>query len=170
MRRSLLFSVGLMAVVGCTPKHVDPETSVNVAPANDCEHTATSFRCVTYVRNYDADTITVNIPAVPAVIGKEISIRVAGIDTAEMRGGTPCTKEAAKRAKDWVATKLNAAQRIDLVDVERGKYFRLVARVIVDGIDLSQELLRHGLAVPYDGGTKAVTDWCRIPVPMPSSP
>ena len=49
---------------------------------------------------------------------------------------------------------LTNAKTIDLLNVERGKYFRLVASVRIDGIDLSNLLLREGFAVEYDGGTK----------------
>ena len=43
---------------------------------------------------------------------------------------------------------------IDLREVERGKYFRLVAEVIADGENLSDVLLARGLAWPYDGGKR----------------
>ena len=43
--------------------------------------------------------------------------------------------------------------------MERDKYFRVVAKVNVDGRDLSQLLLEEGHAVIYDGGTKS-KDWC----------
>ena len=38
--------------------------------------------------------------------------------------------------------------------MERGKYFRIVARVIADGEDISDLLIERQLADPYDGGTK----------------
>jgi endonuclease YncB( thermonuclease family) len=38
--------------------------------------------------------------------------------------------------------------------MQRGKYFRIVADVFVDGSNLGQELIERGLAKPYDGGTK----------------
>ena len=41
-----------------------------------CDHDATTFRCVKYVKNYDADTITFNIPNVHPLIGKSIGVRV----------------------------------------------------------------------------------------------
>jgi len=41
----------------------------------------------------------------------------------------------------------------------RGKYFRIVGRLIVDGQDLSDMLIQKQLAVPYHGGTKT-KDWC----------
>ena len=41
----------------------------------------------------------------------------------------------------------------------RGKYFRIVGRLIADGQDISDLLIQQHLAVLYDGGTK-VKDWC----------
>jgi|TARA_B100000809_G_scaffold249478_1_gene280885 endonuclease YncB( thermonuclease family) len=46
---------------------------------------------------------------------------------------------------------LNRANEITLHDIEREKYFRIVASVIVDGQNLSDLLLAKKLAVPYDG-------------------
>ncbi len=41
----------------------------------------------------------------------------------------------------------------------RGKYFRIVGRLIADDVDISDLLIQRQLAVPYDGGTKT-NDWC----------
>jgi hypothetical protein len=41
----------------------------------------------------------------------------------------------------------------------RGKYFRIVGRLIADDVDISDLLIQRQLAVPYDGGTKG-KDWC----------
>ncbi len=41
----------------------------------------------------------------------------------------------------------------------RGKYFRIVGRLVADGVDISDLLIQRQVAVPYDGGTK-VKDWC----------
>ena len=41
----------------------------------------------------------------------------------------------------------------------REEYFRMDERVVVDGQDLSEILIGHGLAVRYDGGTET-KDWC----------
>ena len=42
----------------------------------------------------------------------------------------------------------------------RGKYFRIVGRLIADGQDISDLLIERQLAVLYGGGTK-LKDWCR---------
>ena len=120
---------------------------------------AEDFKNVEYVRAYDADTITVDVKGIPAVFGDDIGIRVAGVDTPEIRGKCAAEKKLAIKARDRVRGLLESANTIDLLNVERGKYFRLVARVEIDGTDLSQLLLKEGYAVEYDGGKKT-NDWC----------
>ncbi len=113
-----------------------------------------------YVRCYDGDTCTFNIPGVHPVIGDKISVRLEGIDTPEMKGKCVAEKKLAVEVRDYVRGILEKAKKIELVDIQRGKYFRLVARVVADGeIDLSVDLIERGYAVRYDGGTK-IKDWC----------
>jgi micrococcal nuclease len=116
------------------------------ATADDCKHDANTFRCVKYVKNYDADTVTFNVPGVHPLIGKKINIRVQGVDTPEVRTKNKCEKEKARNAKKLVGNLLKNAKRIDLQNVSRGKYFRIVADVIMDGKSLSYYLLKNGLA------------------------
>ncbi|HIA13512.1 MAG TPA: thermonuclease family protein, partial [Nitrospirales bacterium] len=84
---------------------------------------------------------------------------IAGIDTPEIKG--KCQKETAlaMQARNLVRRMLGQARRIDLLDVERGKYFRIVAKVVADGNDIGHTLIDRGMAVAYDGGKK-VTGWC----------
>jgi endonuclease YncB( thermonuclease family) len=115
---------------------------------------------VDFVSAYDGDTLTVNLPSVPNVFGKNISVRVRGIDTPEIKGKTECEIEAAVKARNLVRQLLLSANRIDLVNVGRDKYFRLLADVIFDSNSLSQVLIKKRLAISYDGGHKPDTDWC----------
>jgi len=130
-----------------------------------CEHTPTEFRCVEYVRNYDGDTITFNIPRIHPLLGANIPVRVRGLDTPEIRTSDPCERLKAHAAKLLVNDFLKGAERIDLVNISRGKYFRIVADVIVhgktDSKSLAKYLLDAGLAYRYDGGTKQKVDWCK---------
>jgi len=119
-----------------------------------------SLTHVEYVRNYDGDTITFNIPYMHPIVGRKISIRVNGIDTPEMRGKCEQEKELARRAKAVVKMAMMDAKKIVLYDIQRGKYFRIVAGVEVDGFDIAEGLIKAGLAVRYDGGTK-YKDWCK---------
>ncbi len=128
--------------------------------AQSCEHSKNSFSCVKYVKNYDADTITVDIPGVHPIIGDNISVRVSGIDAPEIKGHGPCEKEASRNAKKLVENLLKNAKRIDLVNVDKDKYFRLLADVKIDGVDLKSLLLKNNLAYQYAGGTKEKRNWC----------
>ena len=48
---------------------------------------------------------------------------------------------------------------IVLRNMERGKYFRIAADVMVDGENLADMLIEAGTAVRYDGGKKT-HKWC----------
>ena len=112
-----------------------------------------------YIRNYDGDTITFNLPKLHPIIGEKISIRVNGIDTPEIRGKCEKEKYDAKQAKEMVADILKDAEQIVLKNMERGRYFRIAADVIVDGEDLGDMLVEAGMAIRYDGGKKN-KNWC----------
>jgi endonuclease YncB( thermonuclease family) len=103
---------------------------------------------------YDGDTFRANIAGYPPIIGERVSIRIAGIDTPELRDKREAVKALARKAKQFTVTRLREGKTIELQDMQRGKYFRIVARVVIDGRDLGKELIEAGLAKPYDGGKK----------------
>ncbi|MEE8588103.1 MAG: thermonuclease family protein [Sulfurimonadaceae bacterium] len=109
---------------------------------------------------YDGDTFRANIQEYPEIMGYRIGIRVNGIDTPEMRGKCQKEKTLAKKAKQFSVEKLRGAKTIELRNMKRGKYFRIVADVYVDGKSLGGMLIDQELAVVYDGGHKA-KDWCQ---------
>ena len=108
---------------------------------------------------YDGDTFRVDIASLPPIVGKNIAIRVSGVDTPEIRGKCQYEKNLALKARDFVRIKLTNAKEIKLTNLQRGKYFRVVANVVVDGVSLEQELLDNELAYRYDGGKKL--KWCK---------
>jgi endonuclease YncB( thermonuclease family) len=108
---------------------------------------------------YDGDTFRVNIDSLPPIVGKNIRIRVNGVDTPEIRGKCQYEKDLALEARDFVRVKLANAKEIKLTNLQRGKYFRVVANVLVDGVSLEQELLDNELAYSYYGGKKS--SWCK---------
>ena len=108
---------------------------------------------------YDGDTFRVNIDSLPPIVGKNIAIRVNGVDTPEIRGKCQYEKNLALEARDFVRSRLANAKEIKLTHLQRGKYFRVVANVLVDGVSLEQELLDKELAYEYSGGRKLT--WCR---------
>lgn len=54
---------------------------------------------------------------------------------------------------------LRAGKVIRLENMQRGKYFRIIADVYIDDESLTQSLIEAGLGIPYYGKTKA-KDWC----------
>lgn len=129
---------------------------------DDCAHEPSAFHCVKFDHNYDGDTITFQIPDVHPLIGRDISVRVYGIDTPEIKGKGPCEKDRAKEAKELVKGLLSRAKRIDLVNLQRDKYFRILAEVKADGVSVSEKLIEAKLAYPYGGGTKEKINWCQL--------
>ena len=107
---------------------------------------------------YDGDTFRVNIDSLPPIVGKNIRIRLNGLDTPEIQGKCQYEKDLALKARDFVRNKLANAKEIKLTKLQRGIYFRVVADVMIDGINLEQELLDNKLAYKYTGGKKS--SWC----------
>lgn len=107
---------------------------------------------------YDADTFTVDIAGWPPIAGRRISVRVAGIDAPEIKGKCPAEKEAAIIAKQAAVAVLRGAKVIELRQMDRDKYFRILADVYADGRSLAEHLIQKGHARRYDGGHKA--GWC----------
>ena len=119
-----------------------------------------SFRDVRVLYCYDGDTCKVTLPFLPSVFGHKLGVRLKGLDTPEIRGKCAKEKALAKEAKAFLWDLVSKAERVDLEEVSRGKYFRIVARIVADGVDTTEALISAGLAVRYDGGTK-VKDWCK---------
>jgi micrococcal nuclease len=107
---------------------------------------------------YDGDTFSVSINQWPAIIGKNISVRLKGVDTPEMKGA--CYQEIlkAREAKKFTVQRLRNAKKVELKNMSRDKYFRIDADVFIDGKDLAQELINSRLGVAYSGGIKM--NWC----------
>ncbi len=108
---------------------------------------------------YDGDTFKVNIEGYPAIVGEKMSVRVNGIDTPEIRGKCAQEKELAHKAKQIVVELMKKAKVVELRNMQRDKYFRIVSDVYIDGKNLSSLLIEKNLAVVYDGGTKT-KNWC----------
>ncbi len=107
---------------------------------------------------YDADTFRVDIDGYPAIIGQRMPVRVLGVDAPELRGKCNSEKIKARQAKQFTVELLRSARTIELQNIQRGKYFRILADVYVDGLNLAELLISSGHARPYDGGKRA--GWC----------
>jgi len=117
------------------------------------------YQGAVYISNYDGDTIKFDLPGLHPIIGNKINIRVNGIDTPEIRGKCEQEKYSAEQAREMVADILKDAEKIDLKNMERGKYFRIAADVFADGESLAEMLVESGMAVRYNGGKKT-HNWC----------
>lgn len=87
----------------------------------------------------DGDTLVLYHLGVPT----EERVRVLGIDTPER--GQPGYREAAQFTANW----LNVGP-FDLVACKRDSFGRLLADLSRDGVSLGDELVKVGLAVPWE--------------------
>lgn len=108
---------------------------------------------------YDGDTFKVTIESWPPIIGQSIGIRVSGVDTPEIRGKCDREKQLARKAKKHTVAFLRSGGEVELRNLKRDKYFRIVADVYVSGHSLTKSLLAAGLGYKYHGGKKQ--SWCK---------
>ena len=104
-----------------------------------------------FLTNYDGDTIKFMVDLGFGIL-KKITVRLAGIDTPELRSKDKATKEKAYEARSFVFKKLADAKDI-VVKTQKdktGKYGRYIADVIVAGENLGDILVMRGLAVRVD--------------------
>jgi len=113
----------------------------------------------TVVEVIDGDTITVRARI---WLGQAIEtrVRLAGIDTPELRGDCERERILAEQARAALAARI-AGRQVTLTEIRRGTYAgRVVARVSgTDTPDIGQTLLAAGLARTY-GGRGPRPDWC----------
>lgn len=108
---------------------------------------------------YDGDTIYVEIPGLPGEIS-HMSVRVRGIDTPEIRGKCASEKKRTYQARDYTRQNLKSAKRVEFCEPEGGRYGgRVVASVRIDGKAMEHDMIRRGLARPYDGKSHR-KPWC----------
>ena len=100
---------------------------------------------------YDGDTFKIDLPSMHPLFGDDLAIRLFGVDTPEMRGTTDMVKALAKEAQQVTEKALKGASKIELRNPQRGKYFRIISEVWIDGESLADMLKAKGLAKDYDG-------------------
>jgi micrococcal nuclease len=81
------------------------------------------------VRVCDGDTVVVDIPDYPDVVGKGIRVRLAGVDAPELRDPDPDRRRAGQAAKRAMAALLPPGSPVMLTNIRRDKYFRLDADI-----------------------------------------
>ena len=157
----LALLVPLMALVaGCVPSETKKAPYEPRQLTMPKAHTdGQPFEVAVFHGCYDGDTCTVSLPpGIPALFGDHITVRLAGIDTPEMKGICEEEKALARQAQALTQKLMVQAVKIELLEPRRDKYFRILAKVLADGQEVAQELVKAGLARPYDGGKKE--RWC----------
>lgn len=115
---------------------------------------ASSFISIPVDRIYDGDTLFVSFPGIPDVLGKDLGVRVSGIDTPEMSDSRKCMKKKAAEAKKHLVEFIGD-QTVDLNFCFRDKFYRLNCAIRTqNGDDVGQYMMEHSHALPYSGGTK----------------
>lgn len=148
----------LLAFTGCASL---PHATSKSDLEKECFNTETSFSCVKVVEVYDGDSIFIDLPGQHPLFGKRMGVRILGIDTPELRTKDSCEKKKGLEAKDFLTKILSSAKRIDIVNVQKDKYFRILGTVKADGLSVADELIKQRLAYPYFGEKKVKRNWCK---------
>lgn len=112
----------------------------------------------TVVRVIDGDSVVLDVHVWPGLT-QQINLRLAGINTPELRTKVECEKKAAEKVKAFVEGALQTGLVVTVADVELGKFAgRALGRIEVHGHDLSRHLVHRGYAREYDGGKREA--WC----------
>jgi micrococcal nuclease len=111
-------------------------------------------------RVIDGDSIEANVTI---WLGQQVltTVRLAGVDTAELRAACPAAREQAQAAKAFLAERLEGGT-VTLTSIETDKYGGRVVAHVTDaaGTDMAAALLAEGLARPYEDRRP---DWCGLP-------
>jgi len=110
------------------------------------------------IKVYDGDTITIAsiLPYKESPIFR-FSVRLAGIDSPEIRGKSDHEKKIAQDSKHALETLL-LNRTIILKNIKNEKYGRILADVYLDNLHVNKWMLDNNYAVKYDGGKKQSWD------------
>lgn len=103
---------------------------------------------------HDGDTCTVDIDLGFSMSLRKLKVRLAGIDTAEITSKDPALKAKAVAARDWLRSQV-LDKDVYLESSGLDKYGRWLGKIHTQGgVCCNEELIKMGLALAYDGGTK----------------
>ena len=107
------------------------------------------------VRVIDGDTIVCDINGWSEIIGNNISVRMRGCDSPEIRTSDVDEKKLGYYAKDLLIAKLGNKKQLTLKNIGKGKYFRLVADIYSGNEKISCYSNKLSYSTPsYKCGTK----------------
>ncbi len=103
------------------------------------------------LRVIDGDTVEVRIAAFLDELFVESPMRIAGVDTPEIRARGQAGEKAARFTADWTED----CGDVTALVLGRDKFGRILGDLqCSDGRRLSADLLEAGHAAPYDGGKR----------------
>lgn len=125
----------------------------------DCTPYIPNVVCGKVIKVYDGDTITVasKLHNSSDETIYRFSVRLCGIDSAEMKSKNEIERLHAVKARDALAS-IVLGKMVLLKNVSTEKYGRLLADVYYNDICLNDWMLKNNYAVPYAGGTKTIPD------------
>lgn len=98
---------------------------------------------------YDGDTLTADVDLGFKTWAKKVKLRLAGIDTPEIRAKDPQEKTKAIEARNR-ARELCLGKEVIIKTHGKGKYGRWIATVAIsDNLDLAETLIQEGLGEVY---------------------
>jgi|SaaInlStandDraft_6_1057023.scaffolds.fasta_scaffold111025_1 micrococcal nuclease len=110
------------------------------------------------VNIYDAKTFVMNLPEYPPLIGEMITVKIGGIETPKLKGKCKRESQLAAKAKKFTEKALKNAELIDLTNMKRGKFFKIIADILVNDEDFAGRLVEKGYAVKIK---KKTHNWCK---------
>ena len=128
MKRTLLLLFGILLLTGCV---THPQTQDKLYP---------DVKVSRLLRVIDGDTFACDIDQHSAIAGKNISIRLRGINTPELWSKNAEERKFANLEKQRLSELLHGARVIELRNIDRDKYFRIDADVYIDGESLLPKL------------------------------
>jgi len=97
---------------------------------------------------YDGDTIRCDVDLGFNTWIRNMTLRLYGIDSPEIRGEE---RPQGLKARDWLREELPVGTEvlIETIRDRTGKYGRYLAVVWKDGTDMNKKMIRKGYAEPY---------------------
>jgi len=140
--KNLLF-LGLLLLCGCSTV-TKPAATVPETVEDKFVQKYADVKISRLLRVIDGDTFVCDIDEHSPIAGKNISIRLRGINTPELRDKDPEVRKSAYEAKEHLERLLTSAKVIELRNLGRDKYFRIDADVYIDGENILPKLnLQH---------------------------
>ena len=129
--------------------------------ATICNSQTENFYDWKVVKAIDGDTVEVEVDFLPVELGKNLSVRVYGVDTPEKgwRAENDHERKMGEQASIFTKNLLQNCKDTKIKVVSWDKYGgRVLGDVIIDGQSLRQLLLKNGYAREYYGDKKQSWD------------